>query len=145
MTSSQPTIVLSWPTLDVTVEATLAQVENPELVADFLAALPFEAVQEHAAVSGSSMYAWTPVVSVAPVHVRERICDAPIGRLRYSQNTGQKLIVQYGATTEDVWAPVLGLVNPEQTNELEKVGRAAWESLSSPNKTVIPIEVRIAE
>jgi hypothetical protein len=143
MNATQPTIELRWPTLDVSVEATLAEQENPELVADFVASLPFQALQEHAAVTGSSMYAWTPVVSVAPIRVREKICEAPVGRLRFSQNTGQKLIIQYGPTTEDIYAPVLGQVLPEHCDRLKTVGRAAWESLSS-TKAEIPVEVRLA-
>lgn len=74
------------------------------------------------------MYAWAPLVSVAPTPVTERICDAPPGRLRFSQATGNKLIVQYGPTTETLRGPVLGKVADEHIDRLPKVGQAVWES-----------------
>lgn len=121
-------IRLTWQPLGITVDAWLAVNENPELCNDLIQALPFAVVQDHAVVSGESMYAWTPIVSTAPVHVKERQCDAPIGRLRYSQGTGNKLILQYGEVTEDIATPVLGEVVPEHTERLAEVGRRVLES-----------------
>ncbi|MBI1778115.1 MAG: hypothetical protein HYR63_22480 [Proteobacteria bacterium] len=125
--NGQP-IRLTWQPLGVSVKAVLATNENPELCEDLLRALPFTILQDHAVVTGESMYAWTPVVSTAPIRVRERICDAPRGRLRYSQSTGQKLIVQYGPTTEDLAQPVLGEVLEPDAARLAAVGRKVWES-----------------
>jgi hypothetical protein len=36
--------------------------------------------------------------------------------------------VQYGRTTEDILAPVIGSVLPEDVSKLAKVGAAVWES-----------------
>ena len=121
-------IRLTWEPLGISVKAVLASKENPELCADLLKALPFRVVQDHAVVTGESMYAWTPIVSTAPIRVRERICDAPVGRLRFSQSTGQKLIVQYGPTTEDLAQPVLGEILKPDSDKLPEVGRKVWES-----------------
>ena len=118
---------LSWEPLAIAVEARLSDA-NERLRADVLAALPFTVLQSHAVVTGESMYAWTPLVSVAPTPVIERICDAPVGRLRFSQATGNKLVVQYGRTTETLSAPVLGEVVPRDLALVAQVGRAAWES-----------------
>ena len=85
-------------------------------------------LQDHAVVSGRSMYAWAPLVSVAPAPVTERICDAPAGRLRFSKATGMKLVVQYGPTTEPLTVPVLGTVGAGDLDILAKVGRAVWDS-----------------
>lgn len=121
-------IRLTWKPLDISVDAVLAVNENPELCNDLIEALPFTILQDHAVVTGESMYAWTPLISTAPIHVRERICDAPKGRLRFSQSTGQKLIVQYGPTTEDLAQPVLGEIVPEHADRLDEVGRQVWRS-----------------
>nr|CAB65900.1 cucumopine synthase [Rhizobium rhizogenes] len=102
--------------------------ENPELCNDLIQALPFTVVQDHAVVSGESMYAWAPVVSTAKVNVKERQCDAPVGRIRYSQGTGNKVIVQYGEVTEDIATPVLGEILPEYADDIYKVGRAVLEA-----------------
>lgn len=121
-------IKMTWEPLGITVDAYLAVNENPELCKDIIDALPFAVLQGHAVVSGESMYAWTPAVSTAPVHVKERQCDAPAGRIRYSQGTGNKLILQYGDVTEDIATPVLGEVVPEHTHLLKEVGRRVLES-----------------
>lgn len=119
---------LTWQPLGISVIAVFATKENPELCNDILQALPFTVVQDHAVVSGESMYAWAPVISTSPVHVKERQCDAPIGRIRFSQGTGQKIIFQYGEVTEDIATPVLGEILPEYSGELAKVGRAVLDS-----------------
>jgi hypothetical protein len=121
-------IRLSWQPGGIEAIATLSSDLNKELCSDFLAALPFTVLQDHAMVTGESMYAWTPLVNLAPVRVTERICDAPIGRLRYSQATGNKLVVQYGPTTEILRAPVLGQVRAADLSKLRDVGRAVWDS-----------------
>jgi hypothetical protein len=121
-------IRITWQPLDVTVDAYLAVNENPELCRDIVSALPFTILQDHAVVTGESMYAWAPLVSTAPIRVRERICDAPKGRIRFSQSTGQKFIIQYGPTTEDLAQPVLGEIIPEHADRLDEVGRRAWQS-----------------
>ncbi|WP_413723176.1 hypothetical protein ACL2XG_00520 [Sodalis sp. RH24] len=135
-------IRLTWQPLDITVDAYLAVHENPELCQDLMAALPFTVLQDHAVVTGESMYAWCPLVSTAPIQVRERICDAPKGRLRFSQSTGQKFIVQYGPTTEDLAQPVLGEVIPEHADRLDKVGAEVWKS-TFDTKTPIWLTVEL--
>ena len=136
-------IRLTWQPLGASVKAVLATSENPELCDDLLRALPFTILQDHAVVTGESMYAWTPIVSTAPIHVRERICDAPMGRLRFSQSTGQKLIVQYGSTTEDLAQPVLGEILGPDVEKLPEVGRKVWES-TYESKALIWLAVEAA-
>lgn len=121
-------IRITWRPLGITVDAVLASSENPGLCADLEAALPFTVIQDHAVVSGKTMYAWAPLVSTAPVAVRERICDAPAGRIRFSQATGQKIIFQYGAATEDLAIPVLGEVLEKDTHKLTELGPQVWKS-----------------
>ncbi|KAK9667946.1 hypothetical protein RND81_13G022800 [Saponaria officinalis] len=119
---------LSWEPLGISVVAVIASKENPELAKDIVEALPFRIMMDHAVVCGASMYAWAPVVSTAPVRVKERQCDAPVGRIRFSQGTGQKIIVQYGEVTEDILSPVLGEVLPEYADSIIKVGAAVLKA-----------------
>jgi hypothetical protein len=128
LTPTATRIRLSWKPLDITVEAWLATDRNPALCDEFLAGLPFTVLQHHAVVAGQSMLAWTPLVVSAPVPFTEIIRMAPVGRLRYSQATGQKIVVQYGATTENIAAPVLGGVMEHDRHLLPQVGRAIWQS-----------------
>ncbi|WP_412065959.1 hypothetical protein [Rhizobium sp. SYY.PMSO] len=134
---------LTWEPLGISVIAHLATKENPELCNDVIQALPFTVVQDHAVVSGESMYAWAPVVSTSKVNVRERQCDAPVGRIRYSQGTGNKVIIQYGEVTEDIATPVLGEILPEYTEDIYKVGRAVLES-NFGEKTPIMLTIELA-
>jgi hypothetical protein len=119
---------ITWEPLDISVVAELADEENPELCAEFSSYLPFTVLQDHPVVSGASVYAWTPLVSTAPIRYVEPIRKAPVGRLRYSQLTGNKFTVQYGQGLEPLSQPVLGHVKPEFIDVLPKVGKAVWES-----------------
>ncbi|MGO4706792.1 hypothetical protein AB4072_13570 [Microvirga sp. 2MCAF38] len=122
-------IDISWPDLDVIVVAELADESNPEMCEEFWQHLPFRVLQAHPVVSGESLYCWTPIVSTAPVRHRERIIDCPIGRLRYSQSTGNKMSVQYGQGLEPLAQPVLGQVLPEYCDLLPGVGKEIWENV----------------
>lgn len=121
-------IRMSWEPLGISVKVQLATFRNPELCRDVLGAAPFRVPQSHAMVTGKSIYAWTPILSTSPVAWREVIREAPFGRVRFSQNTGQKIIVQYGPTTEDLLAPVLGQIAVEDLGQIERLGAAIWES-----------------
>lgn len=84
-------IKLTWEPIGITADACLAINENRELCNDVIAALPFTVLRDHAVVSGESIYAWTPVVSTSKIQVRERQCDAPKGRLRFSQTSDRSV------------------------------------------------------
>ncbi len=121
-------IRLRWEPLGIEVRAFLATGLNTQLCEELLAALPFTCLQSHPMVSGESMFAWTPMTTTAPTPFKEEIRRAPVGRLRFSARTGQKLIVQYGLTTEDIFAPVLGSVLPQDRHLLAALGAAVWKS-----------------
>jgi hypothetical protein len=136
LTPTDTVIRMRWEPVGIEVRAWLAVNDNAELCRDVLAALPFTAMQSHPMVSGESLFAWAPLVSTAPTPLKEEIRRAPVGRLRYSTRTGQKLIVQYGATSEDIMAPVLGAVLPEDCHKLPALGKAVWDSVYSSKQPV---------
>lgn len=127
---------LTWEPLGISVILELATFKNPELCKDVWDAAPFRVNQEHACVSGKSMYAWTPALSTAPVKWKEIIREAPFGRVRFSQGTGQKLIVQYGPTTEDIATPVLGQIAGADLDKLPTVGAAVWDAMYNSKEVV---------
>lgn len=125
----EPEITIHWPELGRSVRATLAATENPDLVAEFRAAMPFGILQSHPVVSGSSVTMWLPYLSKAATPVVESIVDAPVGRIRLSQGTGSKLSIQYGPGLEPAKQAVLGQVHPDDVELLPEVGRQVWDNL----------------
>ena len=136
------TMIIEWPELDVKVEAVLEDVKNKELIDEIWEHLPMVAVQEHAAVTGKSMYAWVPMISTAPIHSQMRIKDTPPGVVSYSQKTGNKMVVRYGLVTEDLMTPIVGFIDPKHVPELEKVGDAVWSNykLDSNDRKVYTVK-----
>lgn len=122
-------ILLQWPELGLSAKAELADDQNPELCEEVWGALPVNSIINNAVVTDGSMYCWIPLLSFAPVRVKEKIDEAPAGRLRYSQNTGNKIIIQYGDCNEDVYAAVLGKVCDEDLDVIRKVGMKAKEAI----------------
>ncbi len=133
-------IDIAWPGLGISVVAELADELNPELCEDFWRCLPFTVLQDHPIVSGETVFAWAPLVSTAPIRHRERIDEAPAGRIRFSQATGNKFSIQYGKGLETLAQPVLGRVLPDYLRVLPRVGKVVWES-TFWNKELIWVQV----
>lgn len=127
-------ILLEWPDLGLRATAELADDKNKELCDDLWNALPLDSIMNNAVITDGSMYCWLPLLSFAPIHYKERIDQAPIGRLRYSQGTGNKLIVQYAPCYEDVNGTVLGGIIPEDIEVVKEVGEKARESIFMSKK-----------
>lgn len=133
-------IQFEWPDLGLSARATLAVELNPELCKEVWDALPIDTIMSNAIVTGGSMYSWAPMLSFAPIRYKEAINKAPIGQLRYSQNTGNKIIIQYDKCTEDVMGAVLGQIDPDDLEIVQRVGKEAWASLyytKQPTRVII--------
>ena len=120
-------VKMSWPELDVAVEFELEEA-NKELCDEFWNELPLVAVQEHASVSGEMMYCWVNMLSFAKVPVPQLHSEGPVGRVSYSQGTGNKVIVKYGEVSEDCYCPVLGLIPEKDLPAVKKVGKLMWDN-----------------
>jgi hypothetical protein len=129
-------VVMYWPDLEVKVPFQLEDAKNPELCDEFWDNLPFEAVQEHGMVTGKIIYTWVPIVSTAPVHFAQLHTESPIGRVSYSQGTGNKVIIKYGECSEDCPAPVLGYVPEDYHERLNFIGRSIWRNYFGPKKII---------
>ncbi len=121
-------VIMEFPDFKVSVSATLLEETNPELCQVFWNHLPFECVQEHGVISGEIVYCWVPIVTTAPVRAQEKLDETPVGRLLYSQMTGNKLIAKYGPVTEPLKLIPIGQVAEEDIEKLKTVGRAVWDS-----------------
>lgn len=133
-------IFIEWPELGLSAHATLANDKNPELCDEFWQKLPFDSIMNNAVITDGSMYCWIPMLSFAPIREKERIDLAPVGRLRYSQNTGNKMIVQYDACNEDVMGAILGQIDDDDIETVKKVGLAAKNAIFM-SKTEIHVHV----
>ena len=134
-------LLFEWPELGLKARASLADDKNPELCKEVWNALPFESIINNAVVTDGSMYCWVPMLSFAPIRHKERIDLAPVGRLRYSQNTGNKVIIQYDACNEDIMGAVLGQIDEEDLKTVRKVGLEAKNAIFMTKKE---IHVRIS-
>jgi hypothetical protein len=134
-------VAMSWPDLGISTYFDLDVEANPELTSEFWDALPFDTVQEHGAVTGKLIYCWVPIVSAAPVRVQNTHLAGPDGRVSYSQFTGNKVIIKFGPLTEDINAPVLGLVPAEELHKIAQVGETVWRSYHE-DKRVIRVAFR---
>lgn len=130
------TMIIEWPDLNITVEADLEDERNADLIGEIWSNLPMTAVQEHAMVTGKSMYCWVPMLSFAEIPFQMRIMDTPPGVVSYSQKTGNKMIVRYGKVTEDLMTPIVGFVRKEYLKDLDRVGEAVWANYSQGKKVI---------
>lgn len=129
-------LLLEWPELNLRAHAELAEDKNPELCEEIWNALPFESIMNNAVITDGSMYCWVPTLSFAPIRYKERIDMAPVGRLRYSQNTGNKVIVQYDTCNEDVLGAVLGQIDEEDIETVKRVGLEARNAIFMTKKEI---------
>jgi hypothetical protein len=124
------TMIMEYPDLNLCISATLLEEMNPELCEVIWNHLPMECVQEHAVVSGGSLYCWTPIVTTAPVRYREKLAEQPLGRVRYSQMTGNKIGMNYGPITEPLPHCIpIGQVIDDDLEKVKAVGKAVWDSI----------------
>lgn len=121
-------VKMSWPEMEIAVEFELEDQANPELCDEFWNALPLVAVQEHGTVSGELFYCWVNMLSFAKVPFSQLHSESPVGRVSYSQGTGNKIIVKYGPVSEDCYAPVLGLVQEQYIPDIKRVGKIIWDN-----------------
>lgn len=130
-------IEIEWPSLNARITATLLDNKNPELCDDLWNNLPFKTLQEHGVITGQIIYCWTPIISVCPYHYAEKYTEAPEGRVFYSQQTGNKIVIKYGDCSEDLSQSVIAQINPEDMEILKRVGHQIWDSLFYTKKKII--------
>ena len=118
---------------------------NSALCDEVWTQLPFTVVQEHGVVSGELIYGWAPLVSVAETPFRLLYTESPIGCVTYSQGTGNKIIVKYGPCNEDLFAPVLGYVQPDALDALAAAGRAVWFNYFNDKHVILTHFSRVEE
>ena len=99
--------------------------------------LPMTSIQEHAMVTGKSMYCWAPMLSLADIPFPMMIKEARPGVVSYSQKTGNKLVVRYGKVTEDLMNPIVGFIDPKDVPLLDQADKTVWDSYSGDKKPIV--------
>ena len=131
------TMFIEWPDLGVKVEAVLEDARNADLINEIWENLPMTSIQEHAMVTGKSMYCWAPMISLADIPFQMEIKDTPPGVVSYYQKTGNNLIVRYGKVTEEMMTPIVGFIAPEEVPKLDYVGKTVWDNYSGDKKPIV--------
>ncbi len=139
------TMFIEWPDFDIKVEAVLEDVRNADLINEIWENLPMTSIQEHAMVTGKSMYCWAPMISLADIPFQMEIKDTPPGVVSYSQKTGNKLIVRYGKVTEDLLTPIVGFIDPKEVPKLDIVGQKVWDNYRLPGDQRKPYVVKFTK
>lgn len=121
-------VKMTWPELGVSMPIQLEDEKNKELCDEFWGNLPLVLVQEHGTVTGKIIYGWVNMLSFAPVKFAQKHSESPVGRVSYSQGTGNKIIIKYGECSEDCFAPCLGYIAPEYHKDLAAVGKKIWDN-----------------
>lgn len=133
-------IEIEFNPVGIKVIAELFDNPNGNLAKLFWDSLPYNALQNHALVSGNHLYHLVPLVELIYTHaeMKEDRTQSPDGTLFLSQL--QHLAIKYGPLSEYIPAAPVGRVIPEHLSLLREAGRACWHATYSSKQ---PIEVRV--
>jgi hypothetical protein len=134
-------IEIEWQPIGITVRARLFETPNRNLSDLFWDALPYNALQNHALVSGHHLYHLVPLVDLIHTQAEQKVDRtlSPDGTLFLSQL--QHLAIKYGPLSEYIPAAPVGSVIPEDLSLLREVGHACW-SATVGSKQVVEVRVR---
>ena len=119
-------VEIEWRPIGITVTAQLFDRPNRDLSDLFWQSLPYNALQNHALVSGHHLYHLVPRVELigAQAETKEDRTKSPDGTLFLSQL--QHLAIKYGPLSEYIPAAPVGRVIPDHLPLLRAAGRAWW-------------------
>ena len=134
-------IEIEWHPLGITVTARLFETQNRNLGDLLWGALPYNALQNHALVSGHHLYHLVPLVDLIHTPAQQKVDRtlSPDGTLFLSQL--QHLAIKYGPLSEYIPAAPVGCVIPEHLPRLREAGRACWNATVG-SKDVVEVRVR---
>jgi hypothetical protein len=135
------TIEIEWLPFGITVVAELTSGPNRNLADLFWESLPYNALQNHALVSGEHLYHLVPIVELIYTQAerKEDRTKSPDGTLFLSQL--QHLAIKYGELSEYIPAAPVGHVIPEHIPLLREAGRACWNA-TFRTKEIVEVRVR---
>lgn len=134
-------VEIEWLPIGITVTARLFDQQNRGLGDLFWRSLPYNALQNHALVSGRHLYHLIPLVDLlyTPADSKEDRTRSPDGTLFVSQL--QHLAIKYGPLSEYIPAAPVGCVIPEHLPLLREVGQACWQA-TFRSKQIVEVRVR---
>lgn len=134
-------IEIEWYPIGITVTAQLTDSPNRNLSDLLWERLPYNALQNHALVSGDHLYHLVPIPELlyTVAEFKEDRTKSPDGTLFLSQL--QHLAIKYGTLSEYIPAAPIGYVRDADIPLLKEVGRACWHA-TSQSKQVVEARVR---
>lgn len=134
-------VEIEWQPIGITVTAQLIESPNRNLSDLLWDRLPYNALQNHALVSGDHLYHLVPIPELlyTAAEYKEDRTKSPDGTLFLSQL--QHLAIKYGNLSEYIPAAPIGYVRDADIPLLKEVGRACWQA-TSQSKQVIESRVR---
>jgi hypothetical protein len=134
-------IEIEWQPMGIKVTAELFDDRNRSLSDLFWSWLPYNALQNHALVSGRHLYHLVPRVELiyTAAESKEDRTKSPDGTLFLSQL--QHLAIKYGPLSEYIPAAPVGRVIPEHLGLLHEAGQACWNA-AFKTKEVVEVRVR---
>jgi hypothetical protein len=134
-------IEIEWQPVGITVTAQLFDEQNRSLSDLLWEALPYNALQNHALVSGRHLYHLVPLMELVytAAETKEDRTQSPDGTLFLSQL--QHLAIKYGPLSEYIPAAPVGRVIPEHLPLLREAGQACWNA-AIKTKQIVEVRVR---
>ena len=78
------TMFIEWPDFGIKVEAKLEDEKNADLINEIWENLPMTSIQEHAMVTGKSMYCWVS---------HDQPCEDPVPNENQGHSSGSRLVL----------------------------------------------------
>lgn len=136
-TMSSEIIQFTLPQAGFSFRARLFVQENPDVVQQILAQLPFKSVLGHVVIAGETF--WTPT---RLVHLgRNYMVQRRLGAV-YLNAPGQSICVTYGTITESATINQFAEVLEEDLPVLEKIGKLVYEqTVAQPRHNLVEVHI----
>jgi hypothetical protein len=118
--------------------ATLMPDDNPDMVRQVLAILPFHSTLGHVVISGEAIWAPTRIVHLGGSNMVKRTPGSV-----YFNAPGQSICFTYGSITESALVNKFGQVLEEDMSALRSLGQFVWDkTVALPVKELVKISIR---
>jgi hypothetical protein len=135
-------IRLRWPQLNITVQASLLDLQVPALTADLWASFPIQSIQTHAAVAGKQIYFPSRLLLPDPSSAyTEPMNEQPPGRINL-EPFFQYVSLNYGPVSEAVPAWPIAQVAEADIPRLAELGKLVWDNLTTRGAPLLVIVER---
>lgn len=137
MAPSSATITFHVPSSGHSFRAKLLADENPDVVQQVLAQLPFKSVLGHVVIAGETFWTPTRIVHLGRNHMVQRHLGAV-----YLNAPGQSICITYGKITESAKINKFAEVFEEDLPKLEEIGKLVYQqTVTQPRHTLMEVQI----